>query len=73
MVRLGRQELDVWLDEPDDFVRAVLRDIYDCDAEVSSWLSTPRPELGGHSANDLMTAGRMAEVESVLVHHWNTR
>jgi hypothetical protein len=29
MIHLRRQELDVWLGEPDDFVLAVLRDLYE--------------------------------------------
>lgn len=73
MVLLGRQELDVWLGEPDDFVLAVLRDIYEDDAEVKRWLNTPHSELGGRSAVDLLSTGRAGEVESMLVDHWNAR
>ncbi len=73
MVHLGRQELDVWLGEPDDFVLAVLRDIYSTEADVKRWLNTPHNELGGRSAVDLLSVGRAAEVESVLVEHWNAR
>ena len=73
MVHLGRQELDVWLGEPDDFVLAVLRDIYDQEADIKRWLNTPHNELGGRSAIDLLSAGLTAEVESVLVEHWNAR
>lgn len=73
MVLLGRQELDVWLGEPDDFVLAVLRDIYDREADVRRWLNTPIIELGGRSAVDLLSAGRGAEVEAVLVDQWNSR
>ena len=47
MVHLGREELDVWLGEPDDFVLAVLRDIYDQEEDVMRWLNTPHVELGG--------------------------
>jgi hypothetical protein len=36
MVRLGRQDLDVWLGEPDDFVLAVLRDIYSEEFDVQT-------------------------------------
>jgi uncharacterized protein (DUF2384 family) len=71
MVLLGRQELDVWLGEPDDFVLAVLRDIYDREDDVRRWLNTPLPELGGQSAVDLLSAGRCDDVEAILVDHWN--
>lgn len=73
MVLLGRQELDVWLGEPDDFVLAVLRDIYADEADVKRWLNTPHNELGGRSAVDLLSSGRVAEVESILVEWWNSR
>lgn len=73
MVLLGRQELDVWLGEPDDFVLAVLRDIYADEADVKRWLNTPHNELSGRSAVDLLSAGRIGEVESILVEHWNAR
>lgn len=73
MVHLGRQELDVWLGEPDDFVLAVLRDIYDQEADVKRWLNTPHEELGGQSAVDLLSAGRGDEVEAILVEWWNAR
>jgi len=73
MVQLGRQELEVWLGEPDDFVLAVLRDIFDSDAEVTYWLNSPRVELGGHAAVDLLSAGRRIEVESALIQQWNAR
>jgi hypothetical protein len=73
MVHLGRQELDVWLGEPDDFVLAVLRDIYDQEFEVKRWLNTPLPAFGGQSAVDLLSAGRGDEVEAILVDWWNAR
>jgi hypothetical protein len=73
MVHLGRQDLDVWLGEPDDFVLAVLRDMYAEESDVLLWLNTPHGELGGRSAVDLLSAGRVSEVESVLVEHWNAR
>lgn len=73
MIHLGRQELDVWLGEPDDFVLAVLRDIYEQESDVMRWLNTPHNELGGRTAIDLLSAGRIADVESLLVDHWNGR
>ena len=73
MVHLGRAELDVWLGEPDDFVLAVLRDIYEQEEDVMRWLNTPHIELGGRSAVDLLSAGRITDVESVLVYQWNAR
>lgn len=73
MVHLGRQELDVWLGEPDDFVLAVLRDIFEQEVDVKRWLNTPHNELGGRSAVDLLSAGQIAKVESVLVQQWNAR
>ena len=73
MVHLGRQELDVWLGEPDDFVLAVLRDIYQQEFEVTQWLNTPLPAFGGQSAVDLLSTGRGDEVEAILVEWWNSR
>ena len=73
MVRLGRQELEVWLGEPDDFILAVLRDIYECESEVRRWLNIPRPELGGLSAVELIASGRAHEVEAALIQEWNAR
>ena len=73
MVRLRRQDLDVWLGEPDDFVLAVLRDMYADEDDVKRWLNTPHDGLGGKAAVDLLSAGRVAEVESILVEHWNGR
>lgn len=73
MVHLGREELDVWLGEPDDFVLAVLRDIYDEEEDVLLWLNAPHVELGGRSAVDLLSAGRISDVESILVDQWNAR
>jgi len=71
MIQLGRQELDVWLGEPDDFILAVLRDIYDHEADVKRWLNTPHAQLAGRTAVDLISAGRVAEVESALIEYWN--
>ena len=71
MIQLGRQELDVWLGEPDDFILAVLRDIYDHEADVKRWLNTPHAQLSGRTAVDLISAGRVAEVESAVIEYWN--
>ena len=73
MVHLGRQELDVWLGEPEDFVLAVLRDLYVHETDVERWLNSPHVEFGGRSAVDLLSAGHVAEVEELLVEHWNAR
>jgi hypothetical protein len=73
MVHLGRQELDVWLGEPDDFVLAVLRDLYEHETDVERWLNTPHVEFGGRSAVDLLSAGHVTEVEALLVEEWNGR
>lgn len=73
MVHLGRKDLDVWLGEPDDFILAVLRDIYTDEAEIKRWLNTPHNELGGRTAVDVLSTGRVSELESILVEHWNAR
>lgn len=73
MVHLGRQELDVWLGEPDDFVLAVLRDLFENDADIRLWLNTPRPAFGGRCAADLLSMGRGSDVESLLIEQWNAR
>src|SRR6185503_7468117 len=65
MIHLGRQELDVWLGEPDDFVLAVLRDLYEHETDVERWLNTPHVEFGGRSAVDLLSAGHLTEVEAL--------
>jgi hypothetical protein len=73
MVQLGREELDVWLGEPDDFVLAVLRDIHESDHEVQRWLNTPHPDLGARCPVDLLSAGRRHDVEVLLIREWNER
>lgn len=73
MVHFGRQELDVWLGEPDDFVLAVLRDLYQNDADIRIWLNTPRRTFGGNCAADLLSTGRASEVESLLIEQWNAQ
>ena len=73
MIHLRRQELDVWLGEPDDFVLAVLRDLYEHETDVKRWLNTPQLEFGGRSAVDLLSTGHVTEVEALLVDRWNAR
>lgn len=73
MVHLGRQELDVWLGEPDDFVLAVLRDLFETDADIRLWLNTPRHPFGGWCAADLISMGRAGEVEALLIEQWNAQ
>jgi hypothetical protein len=73
MVTLRRQDLDVWLGEPDDFILAVLRDIYPDEIAVKRWLNSPNGDLGGRAPVDLISAGHAADVESALVDHWNAR
>ena len=53
------------------FILAVLRDLYANDFEVQAWLMTPRSELGGATARELMTGSRLAEVEALVVRRWN--
>ena len=86
MGRLGRSmtkaQLETWLVGSRDpalsegansrrFVLAVLRDLFASDVDVQIWLTTPRAELGGASARELMTTPRVREVESLVVHLWN--
>jgi hypothetical protein len=73
MVLLGREELDVWLGEPEDFILAVLRDIYPREEDVRLWLNTPLPEVGGRVAVDMLSLGGWAEVEEILIEQWNGR
>jgi hypothetical protein len=73
MIHLRRQELDVWLGEPDDFVLAVLRDLYEHETDVERWLNMPHDEFGGRSAVDLLSAGHVGDVEALLVEQWNAR
>jgi hypothetical protein len=73
MVLLGREELDVWLGEPQDFILAVLRDIYEREEDVLLWLNSPLPDQRGQVAVDLLSAGRTADVEAILVDQWNER
>jgi hypothetical protein len=53
------------------FILAVLRDLYPNDFDVQLWLTTPRAELRGASARELLTSERIGEVESLVVRLWN--
>ena len=53
------------------FILAVLRDLYPSDFDVQLWLTTPRAELRGASARELLTSDRIGEVESLVVRLWN--
>ena len=53
------------------FVLAVLRDLFPNDIDVQLWLTTPRPELRGVAARELLTSHRIGEVEALVVRLWN--
>jgi len=53
------------------FVLAVLRDLFPNDIDVQLWLTTPRPELRGAAARELLTSHRIGEVETLVVRLWN--
>ena len=55
------------------FTLAVLRDVFKRDDEVTTWLHTPRRELGLASAFDLLLAGLTASVEELAVREWHRR
>jgi antitoxin Xre/MbcA/ParS-like protein len=54
------------------FAIAMLRDIYGSDEEIRDWLGRPARELGAKPI-DLLRAGNVRDVESLLVRHWNHR
>ena len=79
---MSRAQLEMWLVGPRDvslsesaqsrrFVLAVLRDLFPNDIDVQLWLSTPRPELRGAAARELLTSHRIGEVETLVVRLWN--
>jgi hypothetical protein len=79
---VGKSELEGWLLgswEPPlsdgarsrRFILAVLRDLYINDFDVQAWLTTPREELGGATARELMTSKRVADVEALVIRRWN--
>ena len=79
---MSRAELEAWLvGTPGDaisenartrrFVLAVLRDLFPHDIDVQLWLTTPRSELRGATARELLTSHRIGEVESLVVRLWN--
>lgn len=53
------------------FILAVLRDLFPNDFDVQLWLTTPRAELRGATARDLLTSPRIGEVEGLVVRLWN--
>ena len=53
------------------FVLAALRDIYRDDAAVWRWMWRPRPDLGYARAADLLLAGDVSRVESLVTYQWN--
>lgn len=53
------------------FILAVLRDCFPNDIDVQLWLTTPRAELDGASARELMTSPRISEVETLVLRLWN--
>lgn len=53
------------------FTLAVLRDVFVDDADVRAWLQSPRPELGGRTAVDLLMAGEVRRVEALAAREWH--
>ena len=54
------------------FILAVLRDLFPSDFDVQLWLTTPRVELRGATARELLTSHRIGEVEALVVRLWNS-
>jgi hypothetical protein len=80
--QVSKGQLQAWLVGPRDqslseaaqrrrFVLAVLRDLFPSDFDVQLWLTTPRAELRGATARELMTSARIREVETLVVRLWN--
>lgn len=76
---VGKGQLESWLVgttgavSAEEFVLAVLRDIYTTEAELSHWLAKPRQELHGRRARDLLRTHRSNEVELLAVREWNSQ
>lgn len=73
---VGKGQLQSWLigQRPvnsDEFVLAVLHDIYWSEADIARWLAIPRQEFDGRSARELMRTHRALEVELLVVREWN--
>lgn len=74
---VGKGQLESWLlgshgaGSREEFVLAVLRDIYASEADIARWLAIPRQEFDGRSARDLMRTHRALEVELLVVREWN--
>lgn len=76
---VGKGQLESWLVGPagsasaEEFVLAVLHDIYGTETEIAHWLGKPRQELHGRSARDLLRTHRSNEVELLVVREWNSQ
>lgn len=74
---VGKGQLESWLigsrDETssEEFVLAVLRDIYASETDIARWLAIPRQEFDGRSARNLLRTHRALEVELLVVREWN--
>lgn len=79
---MSRAQLETWLVGARDpslsesaqsrrFILAVLRDLFPNDIDVQLWLTTPRAELRGAAARELLTSHRIGEVEALVVRLWN--
>ena len=53
------------------FAVVVLRDVFGDDRDVRRWLRSPRAELGGRCALDLLWAGETRTVEELAVREWH--
>ena len=73
---VGKGQLESWLigsrtASGEDFVLAVLRDIYASESDIGRWLAIPRQEFDGRSARSLLRTHRALEVELLVVREWN--
>ena len=74
---VGKGQLESWLigsrsaTSSEEFVHAVLRDIYASESDIARWLAIPRQEFDGRSAKSLLRTHRRLEVELLVVREWN--
>lgn len=73
---VGKGQLEAWLmgsngSSGEEFVLAVLRDIYMAETDIARWLAIPRQEFDGCSARSLLRTHRALEVELLAVREWN--